>query len=86
MTSELERIKILEGKISQVVEYINRINSENHKLKDQVRDLKVEKKELADQARRAGKLDEDLKSFEKEREDIKGKIEIIIGQIDQLEI
>ena len=86
MTSELERIKILEGKISQVVEYINRINSENHKLKDQVRDLKVEKKELADQARRAGKLDEDLKSFEKEREDIKGKIEIIIGKIDQLEI
>jgi chromosome segregation ATPase len=86
LTSELERIKILEGKISQVVEYINRINSENHKLKDQVRDLKVEKKELADQARRAGKLDEDLKSFEKEREDIKGKIEIIIGQIDQLEI
>jgi len=26
LTSELERIKILEGKISQVVEYINKIN------------------------------------------------------------
>lgn len=86
MTSELERIKILEGKISQVVEYINRINSENEQLKKQVRELKSEKKELGDQARRAGKLDESLKSFEKEREVIKTKIETIIGQIDQLEI
>jgi FtsZ-binding cell division protein ZapB len=86
LTSELERIKILEGKISQVVEYINKINSENSELKKQVRDLKAEKKTLGDEARRAGKLDESLKSFEKEREAIKTKVESIIGQIDQLEI
>ncbi len=86
MTSELERIKILEGKISQVVEYISRINTENEELKKQVRELKAEKKELSDQARRAGKLDESLKTFEKEREVIKGKIETIITQIDQLEL
>ncbi len=86
MTSELERIKILEGKISQVVEYINKINSENTEFKKQVRDLKAEKKTLGDEARRAGKLDESLKSFEKEREVIKTKVESIIGQIDQLEI
>jgi len=86
LTSELERIKILEGKISQVVEYINKINSENVQLKKQVQDLKAEKKALGDEARRAGKLDENLKSFEKEREVIKTKIESIIGQIDQLEI
>jgi uncharacterized protein (DUF3084 family) len=86
LTSELERIKILEGKISQVVEYISRINTENQDLKKQVRELKSEKKELSEQARRAGKLDESLKSHEKEREAIKGKIETIIAQIDQLEI
>ncbi len=86
MTSELERFKILEGKISQVVEYISRINTENEELKKQVRELKAEKKELSDQARRAGKLDESLKTFEKEREVIKGKIETIITQIDQLEL
>jgi len=86
LTSELERIKILEGKISQVVEYINKINSENTEFKKQVRDLKAEKKTLGDEARRAGKLDESLKSFEKEREVIKTKVESIIGQIDQLEI
>jgi len=86
LTSELERIKILEGKISQVVEYISRINTENEELKKQVRELKAEKKELSDQARRAGKLDESLKTFEKEREVIKGKIETIITQIDQLEL
>ncbi len=86
MTSELERIKILEGKISQVVEYINRINTENEELKKQVQTLKAEKKELSDQARRAGKLEAGLKTFEQEREVIKGKIETIIAQIDQLEI
>jgi chromosome segregation ATPase len=82
----LERIKILEGKISQVVEYISRINGENEQLKKQVRELKSANKELGEQARKAGKLDESLKSFEKEREVIKTKIETIIGQIDQLEI
>jgi len=86
LTSELERIKILEGKISQVVEYINRINSENENLKNQVQELKAQKKALGDQARKAGKLDESLKAFEKEREIVKSKIETIIGQIDQLEI
>ena len=86
MTSELERIKILEGKISQVVEYINRINSENQRLKQLVKELKEERKGLADQAKRAGKLDENLKSFEKEREVIKTKVESIINQIDQLEL
>jgi len=86
LTSELERIKILEGKISQVVEYINRINSENQRLKQLVKELKEERKGLADQAKRAGKLDENLKSFEKEREVIKTKVESIINQIDQLEL
>jgi hypothetical protein len=86
LTSELERIKILEGKISQVVEYINRINSENTRLKEQLKEIKGEKKELAEQARRAGKLDENLKTFEKEREVIKTKVESIISQIDQLEL
>jgi len=86
LTSELERIKILEGKISQVVEYINRINNENTRLKQQVKELKDERKGLADEAKRAGKLDENLKTFEKEREAIKTKVESIISQIDQLEL
>jgi cell division protein FtsB len=86
LTSELERIKILEGKVSQVVEYINKLLSENEKLKQQLKDLKIEKKSIAEQARKAGKLDESLKIFEKEREVIKEKIETIINQIDQLEL
>ncbi len=86
MTSELERIKILEGKISQVVEYINRINSENTRLKHQLKEMKDAHKGLADEAKRAGKLDENLKTFEKEREAIKTKVESIISQIDQLEL
>jgi hypothetical protein len=36
--------------------------------------------------KRAGKLDEDVKRYENERELIKGKIETIINQIDKLGI
>ena len=64
MTSELERIKILEGKISQVVDYVNKLLQENEKLKQQVRELKTEKKNFEEQAKKAGKFGEDLKKYE----------------------
>ena len=86
MTSELERIKILEGKISQVVEYVNKLLQENEKLKQQVRELKTEKKNFEEQARKAGKFGEDLQRYEKERGVVKEKIETIFEQIDQLGI
>jgi FtsZ-binding cell division protein ZapB len=86
LTSELERIKILEGKVSQVVEYINKLLSENAKLKQQLKDLKSEKKDFDDQTKRLEKLDEELKQFTGERKLLKEKIEAIIGQIDQVGI
>jgi len=42
LTSELERLKILEGKISQVVDHINKLVSENDRLKQQLKELKAE--------------------------------------------
>ena len=84
MTSELERIKILEGKVSQVVEYINKLLSENKRLKQQISELKSDKKKFEEQARQATKLDEDLQKYEEERKVIKDKVETIIDQIDQL--
>jgi FtsZ-binding cell division protein ZapB len=86
LTSDFERIKILEGKISQIVEYIRKLTEENERLKQQIRDLKAEKKNYAAKIDTAEKLDETLKKFEKEREVLKEKIETIIGQIDQLGI
>jgi len=86
LTSELERIKILEGKISHVIDYINKLMSENEKLKQQMRELKTERKKFEEKAKQASRLDESLQNYEKERELIKGKIEAIIGQIDQLGI
>lgn len=86
MTSELERIKILEGKISQVVDYINKLKKENEKLRQQLKELKVERKNFEEKARRADKIDESLKQYENERKIIKGKVETIINQIDQLGI
>lgn len=84
MTTELERIKILEGKISQVVDYIHKLTAENDKLKQQLKELRAEKKDFEDQNRKIARLDEDVKKYESEREIVKGKIEAIINQIDQL--
>lgn len=86
MTTELERIKILEGKISQVVDYVQRLSGENEKLKQQLKDLKVEKSRLEDQAKRIARLDEETKRHESEREAVKARIEAIIGQIDKIGI
>jgi chromosome segregation ATPase len=86
LTSELERIKILEGKVSQVVEYINKLLGENAKLKQQIKELKAQKKGFDDQTNRLEKLDGELKQYTGDRKLLKEKIEKIIGQIDQVGI
>jgi FtsZ-binding cell division protein ZapB len=84
LTSELERIKILEGKISQVIDFIKKMTAENDRLKDQVKELKSDRKELEEAARKSGRLEETIKKYEEEREAFKGRIEAIIKEIDQL--
>ncbi len=84
MTSELDRIKILEGKISQVVDYIHKLTAENEKLKQQLKEFRSEKKAFEEQTKKSARLDEELKRYESEREVIKGKIEAIISQIDEV--
>ncbi len=86
MTSELERIKILESKVTQVVDYINKLLKENEKLKQQIKELKTEKKNFEDQVKRTAKLDEDLKRYAQDRKIMKEKIETILDQIDQVGI
>ena len=86
MTSELERIKILESKVTQVVDYINKLLKENEKLKQQIKELKTEKKDFEDQVKRTDKLDEDLKRYAQDRKIMKEKIETILDQIDQVGI
>ncbi len=84
MTTELERIKILEGKIGLVVDHIHKLTAENDKLKQQIKDLKADKKESEDNARKIARMDEEMKKYEGERDVLKGKIEAIIGEIDKL--
>jgi uncharacterized protein YhaN len=86
LTSELERLKILEGKISHVVDYINKIIGENDRLKQQLKELKTERKSLEEQAKKADQIDQELQKHEEEKAAIKGKIELIINKIDELEI
>jgi predicted RNase H-like nuclease (RuvC/YqgF family) len=84
LTTELERIKILEGKIGQVVDYVHKLSAENDKLKQQIKEFRTEKKDFDEQNRKIAKLDEEVKKYEGERDIVKGKIEAIINQIDQL--
>jgi len=84
MTTELERLKVLEAKIGHVAEFIAKLSTENDKLKAQVKDLRSEKKDNEELAKRAVRLDEDVKRYENERETLKGRIDAIIAQIDKL--
>jgi SMC interacting uncharacterized protein involved in chromosome segregation len=84
VSNEIDRLKILEGKISGVIEIVHRLTAENDKLRQVVKDLKAEKKDGEDLARKIAKLDGDVKRYENEREEMKGKIEAIISQIDKL--
>jgi predicted RNase H-like nuclease (RuvC/YqgF family) len=84
LTTELERIKILEGKIGLVVDHIHKLTTENEKLWQQLKESRAEKKESDENARKIARLDEEMKKVEGEREVLKGKIEAIIGQIDKL--
>jgi SMC interacting uncharacterized protein involved in chromosome segregation len=86
VTTELERIKVLEGKIGHVIDYVNKLAGENEKLRQQLKEIRVEKKDMEELSRRAGKLDEELKRYDNERELLKSKIEALIGQIDKLGI
>jgi len=84
LTSELERIKILEAKIAQVVDFIKKLTAENDRLKDQIKELKADRKEYEEMTRKAGRSEETIKKYEEEREALKGRIEAIIKEIDQL--
>ena len=84
LTSELERIKILEGKIGQVVDHIHKLTTENEKLRQQLKEFRTEKKDFEESTRKIARLDEEMKKYEGERELLKGKIEAIIGEIDKL--
>ena len=86
MTSELERIKILEGKISKLVDFLNKTLAENAALKKKIKELQAVKKECESQTAKFSRLDEHLKEMEREREEIRAKVEALIAQIDELGI
>jgi hypothetical protein len=62
MTTEIDRLKVLEGKIGLVIEHITRVTAENEKLQGPGQEPGVEKKDMEDLAKRAGKLTRTSKS------------------------
>jgi len=86
LTSELERIKILEGKVVKLVEYLNKVIAENSVLKQKIRDFQAVKKDYEAQSTKFSQLDAQLKELEQEREEIRAKVDALIAQIDELGI
>lgn len=84
MSNEIDRMKILEGKVAGMIEHLHRLAAENEKLRQTVKDLRAERKDTEDLGKKIAKLDGDVKRYENEREEMKGKIEAIISQIDKL--
>jgi len=80
----MERITILEGKIGQIIEYINRLTNENEKLRQQVKELKAGLKDYDEQAKKLARLQEEMEKYRGEREMLKEKVEALISQIDKL--
>jgi len=66
------------------VDFLNKTVTENDRLKEQLKELKAERKGLVEKERKAEHLNETIKKYENEREVIKEKIESLINQIDQL--
>jgi cell division septum initiation protein DivIVA len=65
---------------------VNKLMEENLRLKQQVKEMKTEKKAFQESLDRVETLDASVKKYENEREGLKNKIEDIISQIDQLGI
>jgi len=84
VTAEIERIKVLETKIAGVVEHVAKLAAENEKLRQQVKELRAERKDAEEMGRRLAKLDDEVKRYDNEREAVKGKIDLLIAQIDKL--
>jgi uncharacterized protein (UPF0335 family) len=86
LTSEIERIKILEGKISQIVEHFGRLSSENARLKEDLKQVKGEKKEQEEKLKTFSLMAEELNQLREEKETVKEKLEALIAQIEKLGI
>ncbi len=56
LSNEIDRLKILEGKISGVIEHVHRLTAENDKLRQAVKDLKSERKDGEELAGRSPSL------------------------------
>jgi len=84
LTSEIERITILEGKIGQIIDHINHLTAENERLRQQVKELKTMLKDYEEQAKKLARMQEEMEKYRGEREMIKQKIEALINQIDKI--
>jgi seryl-tRNA synthetase len=84
VSNDIDRLKVLEGKIGGLIEHLRRLAADNDKLKQTVKDLRAERKDSEDLGRKIVKLDGEVKRYENEREEMKGKIETIISEIDKL--
>lgn len=72
----LESLKILETKIAELVAQHQRMRQTNEQLQQKLRE---QEKQLSEAATR-------IKQFEKEREEVKGRLERVLSRFEGLEL
>ncbi len=81
MTDWEDNFRKLEERLSKVVSLFQRNLAERRALLEEVEKLRTEVKE---RVKRCDGLERDLQALRREREDVKGRIEKLLQQIDML--
>jgi predicted RNase H-like nuclease (RuvC/YqgF family) len=81
VTDANDSFQKLEDKLVRVVELFQQAQGEKRALREEVEQLKAELKE---RAKRSDALERELHALRREREDLRGRVEKILQQIDVL--
>jgi len=81
LTDWEDSLEKLEAKLARAAELFKKGHAEKHQLQQEIEKLRAELKE---RARRTEGLERELISLRREREDVRGRIEKLLQQIDVL--
>jgi len=83
MDSNFER---LEQEVNRLVEVLNRLRQENADLKGQIGEIEQKNQQAQGEIERLQQIEEAHREVNRNREEVKGRIENLLQQIDGLEM
>jgi len=92
-TAGLADFDLLEKKITQAAEYIERLKAEkkqvedaNNELKEELESIYIKNVELTKELKDLKKANKGKKDLEKTREELNSKIEVMLAKLEEIEI